>query len=456
MAVWSAVKLSNLGGAFRLDPEFWRPEYLAVEREISRLPHETLGELSLSLRKGVFNILAESYVDEGVPFYRSSNVGAIVPKCTDLVYITEQRHAEERKTALVRGDIMIAKTGKEAASVVLARECNVSQDVIAIRPDRKRINPFYLAVFLNSRPGILQMRRWFQGQVQMHLSLLDTREILVPTLNPEDESAVEALVVSSEERQKAAHAAFAFADAQMMEALGLDHIDLTPQKWYTRRFRDLQGEARFDAEFFSPKYQQIINRLREDGRTVADVSTLSERPFNPAERQKSSTFRYIEIGSITGDGQAEPDIIETVDAPSRAAWIVEPGDIVTSTVRPIRRLSAMINEDQNGCVCSSGFAVLTPKGGSSGIEPEVLLTYLRLPVICEILDLYTTASMYPSIPVQRLMKIPIIVPERAVRKRIAAKVQEGIVLRRHAARLLEEAIKTVERMIPGEAALVRE
>src|SRR6266478_2467587 len=103
MAVWSAVRLSALGGAFRLDPEFWRPEYLRVERTLKRWRHEKLGDLALSLRKGVFNILAESYVDDGVPFYRSSNVGEIVPKKNEAVFITPERHAAEHKTALTRG-----------------------------------------------------------------------------------------------------------------------------------------------------------------------------------------------------------------------------------------------------------------------------------------------------------------------------------------------------------------
>jgi restriction endonuclease S subunit len=131
--------------------------------------------------------------------------------------------------------------------------------------------------------------------------------------------------------------------------------------------------------------------------------------------------------------------------------VVKSGDIITSTVRPIRRLSALVRDDQDGCVCSSGFAVLTPKAGGDGIEPEVLLTYLRLPVICEILDLYTTASMYPAIPVDRLLRIPIPIPNKAARKQIVAKVQEARAARREAGRLLQQAKATLEHMIAGEA-----
>lgn len=81
--------------------------------------------------------------------------------------------------------------------------------------------------------------------------------------------------------------------------------------------------------------------------------------------------------------------------------------------------------------------------------PEVLLTYLRLPIICEILDVHCTASMYPAIPEDRLMRIPIIVPDAKTRRTVAAKVQEAMTARAEAARLLEQARKTVEDLIAG-------
>src|ERR1017187_2081672 len=87
MAVWNSVSLSELRGTFRLDAEFWQPEYLDVEAVLLAQSHDRLGDLVTSVRKGVFNILADSYVDDGVPFYRSSNVGKIFPKEGGLVFI---------------------------------------------------------------------------------------------------------------------------------------------------------------------------------------------------------------------------------------------------------------------------------------------------------------------------------------------------------------------------------
>jgi len=130
-------------------------------------------------------------------------------------------------------------------------------------------------------------------------------------------------------------------------------------------------------------------------KTIGDVVSLARRKFIP---KAGVPFNYIEIGGLTSEGEAYSESLDGADAPSRAQWIVHPQDVITSTVRPIRRLSALIEPSKAGYVCSSGFAVLRP----TNIEPEVLLTYLRLPIICELLDLHTTASMYPAISEERL------------------------------------------------------
>ena len=445
MAVWNSVNLSELQGTFRLDAEFWQPEHLQIESALLSQPHSRLGELVTSVRKGVFNILADSYVDEGVAFYRSSNVGQVFPKESGLAFITPQRHAEESKTALRRGDIMLAKTGKVGASVILRDECNVSQDVVAVRPNRKSINPFYLAVFLNTRLGVLQMQRWFQGQVQYHLSLPDSREIIVPLLPPKFQSAIENKFHEVEREICNANTQMADAESLLVSAIGLARLDNTESLHYSRRFSDLCAATRFDAEYFSPRYQRALEILAKNGQPICDVADLAEIRFRPEKLKSSDTFQYIEIGSVRGDGLADSETVEVAEAPSRAQWIVEPGDIITSTVRPIRRLSALITPEQSGHVCSSGFAVLRSK--KEEIEPEVLLTFLRLPIICEILDLHTTASMYPAISTTRLMGIPIAVPKQSVRDEVVAKVRAALTARAEAARLLEEAKAEVERLV---------
>ena len=109
-------------------------------------------------------------------------------------------------------------------------------------------------------------------------------------------------------------------------------------------------------------------------------------------------------------------------------------------MRPIRRLSAQIDPDQNGYVCSSGFVVLEP----TGIRPELLLTFLRLPIICELMDLLASASMYPAISEAEILGLPLPSVDDATEKAVVAAVQEGRAARACAHSLLDAAKRAVE------------
>lgn len=75
--------------------------------------------------------------------------------------------------------------------------------------------------------------------------------------------------------------------------------------------------------------------------------------------------------------------------------------------------------------------------------------YLRLPIICEIMDLYTSASMYPAISTTELLKLPVALASNEVRRQVVRLVRESQEARREAHRLLEEAKRQVEEMVLG-------
>jgi len=238
-----------------LDAEFWQPSYLEKEQTIRATEHASLGNLVSLFKKGIFYILAREYASSGVPFYRSSNVGAILPKDEGLTFITEAKHKAEWKTALVRGDLMMVKTGKSGASVVLHDRCNVSQDVIAIKVKQQRVTPYFLAVYLNTSFGSSEMNRWFQGQVQPHLSLSDAKRILVALIPKAVQGRIETLVVSSTKARIRANESWAGAQQLLESELGLDRLSFQKPVGYTARFNDLEKSRRADAEHYYPEFE---------------------------------------------------------------------------------------------------------------------------------------------------------------------------------------------------------
>ncbi len=165
---------------------------------------------------------------------------------------------------------------------------------------------------------------------------------------------------------------------------------------------------------------------------IGDLAPARHERFFPAN---SGAFNYLEIGSVRMDGTVEAEPVLHKEAPSWATSYVRACDVITSMVRPIRRLSALISPEQDGFVCSSGFVVLQPKH----IAPEVLLTYLRFPVVCELMGLHTSASLYPAILEHALLAFPMLNPDAKTCDAICAAVRTSQVCTRQANTLLDAA-----------------
>ncbi len=450
MAVWTTININQFPGAFRMDPQFWHPTHVAVERALRKLECEPLGELVTTLRKGVFDLLATDYVETGVPYYRSANIGKILPNDTGLAYITEKRDEAEHKTSLKRGDLMIAKTGNEAASVVLCPRCNVSQDVIAIRVKQDRINPFYLAVFLNTRAGFSQMQRWFQGQSQMHLSLPDTRQILVPLIADKEQKRVEGMVIKADAVFQQATAQYAEAERLLSDALGLDALDLSPKLAYTAKFSASLDAGRLDPQFFQPKFGVLLRKL--ESLNCPTLGSLLSEPVS-----KGVTPDYAEDGEIPlinsqHLGRTLLDI-GRADRTTRAFWATNTkahlrlNDVlVYATGAYVGRTNVLLDDVE----AFAGMDVIIIRTNPKVCDPIYAAVVLNSIVGQMQTDMWATGSAQRHLYPKDLSRFIIPLLPRPIQARIATKVLEAHESRTKAAQLLEDAKSAVEALILGD------
>ena len=182
---------------------------------------------------------------------------------------------------------------------------------------------------------------------------------------------------------------------------------------------ELEGAKRLDAEYYQPKYLVAVKTLHEIG---ASQLRNFVKPVKRRFKREHCPFSYIQISQVCPDtGQADAASLLGKEAPDRAQLVVQAGDVIISTVRPNRNAVAIITHEEDGFVCSSGFAVLK----SEGISPEFLFIFLKTRAIVELLDRKTTATMYPAISWQDILSIPIFRPDQRVEQFMIAKVRES-------------------------------
>lgn len=440
MAVWSTVNFSALTEDHRLDPEHYRPDCLAQAERVAAMSNAPLASLA-DVSDGNHISIAESFTESGVRYLRGQDLSDFFIADCSPVHIPNSVYATLRRSHILPGDVLLGVVATiGTVSFVTNRFGRLTGNckIAILRP--RKIEGEFLAAYFLSNLGQRELHRWARGTIQTGIILPDLKRLPIPVVPERTRSRITEHVRAAYAARQTAAARYSEAEAILTGALGLERVDLTPHLFYEATFAHAAGAGRLDAEYFSPRMQHVIETLSTGGKTIGDVAPLVKRRFKPVAGRP---FHYIEIADVGNAGTAESSTVLGEEAPSRATWIVKPGDIITTTVRPIRRLSAFILPEQDGFVCSSGFAVLRPRD----VEPELLLIYLRLPLVAELLDLHTTASMYPAISTTNLLRIPWREPAPEARARVVAKIRESSAARREASRLLDKAKRAVELVI---------
>jgi type I restriction enzyme S subunit len=445
MAVWSEVNTSNIFGAIRLDAEFYQPRYQENESKLRTFGHlTTLGQITPKFVKGIFDINAEEYTQEGIPFVRISNLRDMFISDRNLAFISLERHLMEPKTALKKFDIVISKTAIPAASLVQVDECNTSQDIIAVQTNRSPQFNFYLVAFLNSRFGLLQMERLFQGNIQSHLSLEEARTILVPLPDEGFEREIADLMNESMLMREQSSKLYSEAEMLLLDTLGLNDLNATNASTYERDFQEVASAGRFDAQYYHPEKYEVLEALKPmSGENIGDLFKSLNQIVDANDDFASEVQNY----DLTDALQFFlPDIapMPIVELGSNKKRFRR-GDVVISRLRSYLKEIAIVEATSLACVGSTEFFVLRPR--SEQVLSELLLVYLRSEPVQKILRWCQDGSQHPRFKEDELLSIKL--PDRllTIQDVVKDKVREAIQTFYDAQNLLEAAKRRVEELI---------
>ena len=165
----------------------------------------------------------------------------------------------------------------------------------------------------------------------------------------------------------------------------------------------LNDYDRWDAQYHATISKKLQDLIEKNGfLQVKDVAELSKNHFNPKRLSESECFNYIEISDVDSKQlKAYSKMVLSSEAPSRARKLVHKDDVLFSTVRPERGIVSVIDERQDGDVCTTGFAVIRPKK----IDPIVLAMILQSDFVVKQIKKYAMGISYPVIDEKDLMDI---------------------------------------------------
>lgn len=355
--------------------------------------------------------------------------------------ISEKAHNLNPRTALRKNDVIISTVGTIGNCAV------VDDSVLPANSDRHigiiRINstysPYVLSTFLLSKYGRMQTNRETTGNVQQNLFLYKIREITIPNFTANLQHSIEYTVKKAQNDLQNAKGLYSSAESLLTHELGLDAWQPSRKQISVRSYQNIIKSGRIDAEYYQPKYDEIANKMKKIGNGYVETEcNIFDKNVNP---DKATEYKYIELANIGTSGEITGCTVNKgAELPMRARRIVHSGNIIISSIEGSLQSCALITDDYDGALCSTGFYVLD----SDKINSETLLVLFKSAPIQALLKQQCTGTILTAFSKDGLQSIPIPAIKEGLQTTIQKNIQESFALRRHSSKLLEAAKHAVE------------
>jgi type I restriction enzyme, S subunit len=456
MAVWSGIPNSALEYG-RLDAEFYHPMYLdelrtwrEIEKRIGTLK---LGRaISVPVRTGRTPKLREMRSGEAsVHFIKTDTVregwidfdnsvklpmrvvGArdVIPHDALVVTIIGATPDIVGRAAIVRSSDPKCVTNQNIA-------------VISVGPS---IDAYFLTAYLQTKFGRDQIWRHARRTEQVNLNCREVERILVPNPPLQRQREIGALVRESLASVDQSINLYQSASKLIDKEMSLDDLHVEQSVGNVASFSGTFAGRRIDADYFQPQYAAMRKLISgySGGHEALLACCDSMRPNIDPSKKPNDVFRYIELSDINSSiGIVEP--VEPClgrELPTRARRKVQPGDVIASAVVGSLDRAALIGDDQNGFLASTGFFHLRP----TKVSPEYLTLLVRSKAVRMQLQQEATGGILSAVADSRLKHVIVPRLSHSLQEQAGGLLQESHAAKTRAAALLIQAKEAVEALL---------
>lgn len=358
----------------------WDSEYLCFDpRYNKRYVYKPIGDVLTFSQYGIsINMNQE---DHGYKIYRMNEISnmfcdRVINKYADI--LTE----EVKKFKLKNNDVLFNRTnsqefvGRTGIFKKFSDEDIVfASYLIRVRTKEDEILPEYLTAFLNTKYGIQDTKRRARISInQSNINAEELKRVKIPIIQKEIQEQIRNIFNKSFELVNKSKLLYSQANQILLAELNLLNWKPKHRLSFVKNFSDTQTNARIDAEYFQPMYEEIVGRLlkyKSGCGLLRNTINIKDKKFVPKD---DLDYEYIELANISVNGNITGFTVASgKELPTRARRKVNSGDVIVSSIEGSLASIALINEPLNDALCSTGFYVIHSKN----INSETLLVFLK-------------------------------------------------------------------------------
>lgn len=310
MITYSIIQKSQLEGSFRLDAEYYQPEYLYTQRILLKFKPVLLKDVAIITT-------GPAYSSEGIgvgfdiPLAR---IGDVVNKTATHAWLklTSKEFDKFHGKKIKDGDILMSMTGDPPdvgkcnfISVTNSKIITFNQRVAKITA---KISPYYLFAYLSTEIARLQAERNALGIRQRNLGIEDLKNTLIVLPDQKHQELISGLIEDYLSKLENSRSLYSQAENLFLEELGLKNFESEKESWSVVKLSETKKIGRIDAEYFQPKYQKLFSGLQKyNVRTLSELATI-KKGFEPgSEAYQDEGKLFIRVSSISKDGITDKD-----------------------------------------------------------------------------------------------------------------------------------------------------
>ncbi|PIX67913.1 hypothetical protein COZ41_02455 [Candidatus Shapirobacteria bacterium CG_4_10_14_3_um_filter_35_13] len=449
---YSIILKSQLENNHRLDAEYYQSQYMEIRNilldKFSGVKLEKL--ISAQVVTGSTPTQRDCRNDgTDIPFIKTDTVREGVVNFAFADYMPLKASIENSKPKAK--DILVTIIGATQEIVGRAAfvyedypDMNINQNIARIRTGNT-LNPYFLEAFLRGKYGRYQLWQQSRQTEQVNLNCREVEQIIIPQFNEDIYLEIQNLMTASRTAVIQSQEYYAQAENILLKTLGLINFQSESTNSCIVNLSDVQSVNRIDADYFQPKYAELIDRLKKFNSTplTTVINNISAK-FNPLAHPDQQ-FRYVELADIDSTIGIINNCSEMMgkEAPSRAKRLLKEGDVIVSSVEGSLNKTALVEKQYDGSLASTGFFQFR----SNKFLPEVILIMAKSMVLQMQLTRECAGTILTAVPKESLNRILVPEVEDRIQKEIASLVKESHLARQKSKELLEQAKKTVEEMI---------
>ena len=448
MISYSIIRKSQFESPYRIDAEYFQPEYLYLIKALRKVPTIQLGSIAF----------VTDGIHSSIDYDNKSNIRCLSAQSVqdnyfDLsanTFISEQQHKMNLRTSLKADDVILSSVGTIGNCAVVTDDilpANADRHVAIIRLSNRELSSSYLSAFLNSKYGRFQTFRESTGNVQLNLFIDKIKTLIIPILKNHRE--IGELAEKSYNMILFANSLYSQAEDLLLDELGIKDFKIEDDLSYTVNFSDIKSAHRADADYFQPKYKKILSQIRSYNIRLLGESVSMKKGVEPgSDAYQDEGKLFIRVSSITKHGIIDKDqkyLSEELYQALRKSYEPKIGDILlTKDATP--GIAYVLKEPIEGIIAGG---IIRLK-----LKEEIEAEYLALCINSVIGQMQIERDSGGSVIVhwkpEQIKNLQVPILPKVTQQKIADLVRQSHEARKKAKELLEQAKREVEKLIENQ------